>query len=114
MQNKTYYCYFRSKEVSEECRSRHTIVTYGLAIAKVAKQMKCDESLEYDEVSIMFGQFHIEGNIFSGIGKLLEGSGGPYLLSEARVVAMGSLNRFLKGKMYNRCRRSHSLLHCTP
>ena len=58
----------------------------------------------------MFGQFHIEGNIFSGIGKLLEGSGGPYLLSEARVVAMGSLNRFLKGKMYNRCRRSHLLL----
>ena len=27
MQVKTYYCYFRSKEVSEECRSRHTIVT---------------------------------------------------------------------------------------
>ena len=59
----------------------------------------------------MFGQFHIEGSIFSGIGKLLEGSGGPYFLSEAGVVDMGgSLNRFLKGKMYNRCRRGHLLL----
>ena len=31
----------RSIKVSEECRSRHTIVTYDLAIAKVAKQIKC-------------------------------------------------------------------------
>ena len=40
MQNKTYYCYFRSKEVSEECRSRHTIVT--------SDQKKCQRNAGQD------------------------------------------------------------------
>ena len=58
----------------------------------------------------MFGAFHIEGSIFSVIGKLIEGSGGPYLLRESGVIAPGSMNRFLKGKVYNRCRRGHIIL----
>ena len=58
----------------------------------------------------MFGAFHIEGSIFSAIGKLIEGSGGPYLLIESGVIAPGSMNRFLKGKMYNRCRRGNIIL----
>ena len=56
---------------------------------------------------MQFGQFHTESNIFSSLGKIIEGSGGPYLLAEANVVATGSMKLFLKGKMYNRCRRSH-------
>ena len=32
------------------------------------------------------------------------------ILGEANVVAVGSMKRFLKGKMYNRCRRGHLLL----
>ena len=58
----------------------------------------------------MFGGFHIEGSIYSAIGKLIEGSGGPYLLRESGVIASGSMNRFLKGKMYNRCRSGHIIL----
>ena len=58
----------------------------------------------------MFGAFHIEGSIFSAIGKLIERSGGPYLLIESGVIAPGSMNRFLKGKMYNHCRRGHKIL----
>ena len=44
----------------------------------------------------MFGQFHTEMNIFSAIGTLLEGSGGPYLFDEGGVVAAGSLNKVEK------------------
>ena len=58
----------------------------------------------------MFGAFHIEASIFSAIGKLNEGSGGPYLLTESDVIAPGSMNRFPKGKMYNCCRRGHIIL----
>ena len=65
---------------------------------------------EFKDVFIMFGAFHIEGRIFSAIGKPIDGSGGPYLLIESGVIAPGSMNRFLKGKMYNRCRRGSIIL----
>ena len=41
---------------------------------------------------------------------MIEVSGGPYLLSESVIVAMGSMDKFLKSKMYNRCRRGNILL----
>ena len=51
----------------------------------------------------MFGSFRIEFSFFSSLGKFVEGSGGPYILYECDIVAMGFMNKFLKGKMYNRC-----------
>ena len=53
----------------------------------------------------MFGSFHTEMSYFSSLGQIIEGSGGPYVLTEVEAVAPGSLNKVLKGKMYNRCRR---------
>ena len=58
----------------------------------------------------MFGAFHIEGRIFSATGKLIERFGGPFLIIEPGVIAPASMNRLLKGKMYNRCRRGHITL----
>ena len=40
---------------------------------------------------------------------MIEGPGVPYVLSESNIVAVGSINKFLKGKMYNRCRRGNIL-----
>ena len=48
--------------------------------------------------------------MFSSLGKLIERSGGPYTLGESGLISIGSINKFLKGKMYNRCRRGHLLL----
>ena len=44
------------------------------------------------------------------MGKVVEASGGPYILSESRVLAEGLMNMFLRGKQYNRCKRSHIML----
>ena len=44
------------------------------------------------------------------MGKVVEASGGPYILSESRVLAEGSMNMFLRRKQYNRCKRSHIML----
>ena len=100
----------QSKRVSEECGSTFAVITYDLAIAKTAKKVLNEEPDEFKDVFIMLGAFHIEGSIFSATGKLVEGSGGPYLLIESDVFAPGSMNRFLKGKMYNRRRRGHIIL----
>ena len=96
--------------MSDECGATYNIVSYDLAIAKVAKQIQCTEHPEFENIFVQFGQFHTESNIFSSLGKIIEGSGGPYLLAEANVVATGSMKRFLKGKLYHRCCRSHLLL----
>ena len=40
----------------------------------------------------------------------MEGSGAAYLLSEAKIIAGGSINKFLRGRSYNRCRRGNLLL----
>ena len=52
----------------------------------------------------MLGAFRFNESISSAIGKLIKGSGGPCLLMEPGVFAPLSMTRFLKGKMYNRCR----------
>ena len=85
----------RSQAVSRECRQKNTIVTYDLAIAKITKQIKFENSPQFDDVFIMFGPFHIVLDIFSNVGKIIEGSSVPYVLSEAKIVAPGSINQFL-------------------
>ena len=100
----------RLQVVSRECRQMYTIVTYDLAIAKIAKQIQSEDFPQFDDVYIMFAAFHIILNIFFSVGKIIEGSGGPYVLSEAKIVAPGPINQFPKGKMYNRWKRGHTLL----
>ena len=97
----------RSQAVSKDCGQQFTVVTYDLAIAKVAKQLQSTEAPEFDDMFIMFGAFHIMQNVFSCLGKMIEGSGGPYALAESNIVAPGSLNSFLKGKTYKRCKQGH-------
>ena len=40
--------------------SQYTIITYDLAIAKVAKQIQCEEYPTFDSIFVMFGTFHVE------------------------------------------------------
>ena len=47
------------------------------------------------------------------MGKILDGSGTAYLLSEAKIIAGGSISKFLRGKSYNRCCRGNLLLATT-
>ena len=58
----------------------------------------------------MFDRFHVEQTVFSAIGKIIEWSGGPYVLSESGAIATGSLPQFLKGKMHYHCRWIHTQL----
>ena len=41
---------------------------------------------------------------------MTEGSGGPYILSEADIIVMGSMGKFLKDNMYNGCKLGRTLL----
>ena len=96
--------------VAKECGDKYAIVTYDLAVAKIAKQIQIQNSPKCDDCFIQFGQFHTILSLLLSISKILEGSGAAYLLSEAKIIAGGSIDKFLRGKSYNRCRRGNLLL----
>ena len=71
-------------------------------MAKSAVQIQVTESPRFDDAFICFGPFHVEMAYFASLGYYLDGSGGLELLTEAGVLAPGSLNGVLLGKHYNR------------
>ena len=94
----------RSQTVAEKCNDKYAIVTYALAVAKISKQIHIQNSPKFDDCFVQFGQFHTILSLLSSIGKLLEGSGAAY---------RPSINKFLKRKPYNHCRRGNLLLAAT-
>ena len=57
----------------------------------------------------MLGYFNVELTFFGAIGTYISDSGLEYLLSEAGILAEGSVVGFIKGKFYNRCTRIHQI-----
>ena len=99
-----------TQRCAKECNQKFGIVTYDLNAAKPAMQIQVTEQPQYNDVFIMLGAFHIEMAFFKAIGKLITASGGPDMLTETDVLALGSLNGFLSGKNFNRCKRIHPIL----
>lgn len=100
----------RSQQVAKECNETYAIVHYDLAIAKQALKIQDKEAPKFDNVFICFGPFHINMTYFACLGYLITSSGGPEILCNSGVLAQGSLNGFISGKHYNRCKRLHIVL----
>lgn len=99
-----------TQKCAEECNQKYGLVTYDLNAAKPAMQIQATDAPTFDDVFIMMGAFHIEMAFFKAVGKLIAESGGPDALTETEVIASGSLNGFISGKHFNRCKRVHPLL----
>ena len=99
-----------TQKCAQECGQECGIVTYDLNAAKPAMQIQVAESPRFDNIFIMLGPFHIEMAFFKAIGKLIDSSGGPEMLTDTDVLSSGSLNGFLSGKHFNRCKRLHPIL----
>ena len=91
-----------SQKVAKECGEQYMIVHYDLAIAKAALQIQDMESPLFDNPFIAFGPFHIALAYFGVLGRFINSSGGPEILTEIDVLAPGSLSGFLSGRHYNR------------
>ena len=50
----------QSQTFFPECRSKYTIITYDLAIGKVAKQIQCEEYPSFNSIFMIFDGFHAE------------------------------------------------------
>ena len=82
----------RSQAVAKECGDKYAIVTYDLAVAKVARQIQLQNSPKFGDCFIQFGQFHTILSLFSSIGKILKVSGAAYLLSERSLLVVPLTN----------------------
>ena len=48
-------------------------------------------------------------SVFLSLRRMIEGSGGPYVLSESDIAAADSMNNFLLEREYNTCLRGNIL-----
>ena len=100
----------RSMNVAAETQQKCGIVTYDLAVALKAYSIQALDAPVFDNLLILLGNFHLELAFFGAVGTFINESGAEYLLTEAGVLAEGSLMGFIRGKYYNRCVRIHSIL----
>ena len=97
-------------KVSQEMNQDYAIVSYDLAVALKAYSIQALQSPLFDNLIILLGNFHLEMAFFGAVGTFIADSGIEYLLTEADILANGSLTGFLKGKFYNRCTRIHQIV----
>ncbi|KYQ59961.1 hypothetical protein ALC60_00998 [Trachymyrmex zeteki] len=86
-------------------------VTYDLAIAKVALQIQLTEKLRFNNLFIHIGMFHVMMAYFKSIGKFINNCGISTVMINSDLFASGSVNGFLEGKHFNRCKRLHSIIY---
>ncbi len=100
----------RTNNVAKETGQDYAVVTYDLAVALKAYSMQALETPLFDKLLIMLGNFHIELAFYGAVGTLINKSGIQFILTEADILAEGSMMGFIKGKFYNRCTRIHEIL----
>ena len=100
----------KALRIATECHKKSIVVTYDLAIAKMAYQIQAEEKPKFDSVFVALGAFHLEMAMLHAFGQFIAESGGPHILNECLVLAKGSTKSFQSGKSYKRCKRMHEIL----
>lgn len=86
-------------------------VTFDLNIAKVALKIQNSHPYQlYKPLFIHLGMFHVMLAFFHAIGKFIANSGLTNVMVDSGIIADGSINGFLAGKHFNRCKRLHPLV----
>lgn len=102
--------YHANQACAEECGQEYIVVFYDIAIAKMSLQIQLTEKPKFDKLFANLGEFHIEMTVFKALGKNIYSSGITEILVQSEVLAEGSMNGFLDGKHFNRCKRLHPLV----
>lgn len=100
----------QSQKICKEVKQSSIQVTYDLAIAKVALEMQASYKPNLDNLFIHLGPFHIMMAYFKAIGKVIMDCGLTNVMVQSNLLASGSVNGFLEGKHFNRCKRLHPLM----
>lgn len=96
-------------QIKNECGQRYIITTYDLAIAMKAYRIQIDHAPAFNEIFILLGPFHVKLSFYKALGKFIDNSGITMLMVSCGLIAEGSLNGFISGKNYNRCKKLHEV-----
>lgn len=99
----------QTQQIATECGQASIMVTYDLAIAIIAMRLRSTEKPTFDNVFINCGKFHIQMAFFHAIGIFINDCGSTNVLSDIEILASGSVNGFVSGKHFNRCKRIHPM-----
>lgn len=99
----------QASKIATECNEEYIQVTYDLAIAKIALQIQ-SQSNEFQNLFIHIGTFHVMMAFFKAIGKFIDNCGISNIMVDSELMASGSINGFITGKHFNRCKRLHPIL----
>lgn len=72
--------------------------------------LQSTEESEIKRLFIHLGGFHIAMSQFKANGKYIEDCGLSDILIDSGILGSGSINSFLTGKHFNRCKRLHSII----
>lgn len=100
----------QSQLIAKECQQTYMQVTYDLQITKVAYQIQSVEKPNFDDLFIHMGAFHTMMAYFKALGKFIDDCGLTHMMVESNLLASGSVNGFIIGKHFNRCKRLHPLV----
>ncbi|GFY55301.1 uncharacterized protein TNIN_493411 [Trichonephila inaurata madagascariensis] len=100
----------QSKKIAEDLHQHCIQVTYDLAIAKIAFQIQAMEKRKFVHLFICLGLFHIMMAYFKAIGKVISDCELTNVMVESSLLTSGSMNGFLYGKHFKRCKSLHPLV----
>lgn len=97
--------------IAQECHQKNMVVVYDMAIAIKALKIQAEMSPSpFDDLFIFIGPFHTELSYFKAVGKFISDCGISNLLVQSGLLANGSVNGFLMGKHFNRCKTLHPVV----
>ena len=99
----------QSLKIATECNDTYIQVTYDLAIVKIALQIQ-SQTDEFRNIFVHIGGFHVMMAFFKAIGKFIDTCGISNIMIDTELIASGSINGFLSGKNFNRCKRLHPMV----
>lgn len=105
----TYFKYFQ--KLAEEMNMPYVNVTLDVGAALNAYKLLWRYPVQFSNVFIHLGDFHVMKENFKIMGLFLQSSGFEDIVYQARLCTSGSLNGVMTGGHYNRAWRVHEVVH---
>lgn len=99
------------KKMMENLSQTHSVITFDLALYRIAKEIQWNRPLEFQQTIIRMGGFHIITNYLAALGTMNSSSGLSQLLVESRLFSETTVNQIFNGKHYNRGVLAHKLIY---
>ena len=109
--NTVYTVHVHLKRMMEILRQKHSVITFDLAIYKVAKEVVWRNPEKFKFTVVRLGGFHIILNFLGALGNMLQTSGAIGVITEAGVFSETTVKHVFSGGDYKKGIRCHKLLY---